>query len=64
MEVPLPKNKLIGEEGEAVGSSSLAKLGWQFLGNLQGDIRQLGDMSSWSLRNRKLRVEAWVRRNE
>lgn len=41
MEVPLPKNKVIGEEGEAVGCSSLAKLSWQFLENLWGNVQQL-----------------------
>lgn len=38
----MPKNKLIGQEREAVGSSSLAKLGWQFLGNLGRNVEQLG----------------------
>lgn len=36
------KNKEIGEEGKAVGSSSLATLGLQFLGNVWGYIQEMG----------------------
>lgn len=36
------KNKEIGEEGKAVGSSSLATLGWQFLENFREDIQEVG----------------------
>lgn len=53
MEVPLPKNKLIGQEREAVSSSSLAKLGWQFLGNLRRNVEQLGRSEQLELQEQR-----------
>ena len=53
MEVSLPKSKLIGEEGEAVGGSSLAKLGWQLLGDLWGNIQKLGRCEQLELKEQR-----------